>query len=128
MNDSEKLLLVELLLRDIRGNWGWENEPRDLKAQSLLEKLENKNKDTEILLSEIKAYSEMPFSSRDGRYFRETYPYGYLDMDEVHGMNYTFKDKSQDFKQACIKYLTYPYYLFKDVANAEEWTQLIDNQ
>lgn len=128
MNDSEKLLLVDLLLRDIRGNWGWENEPRDLKAQSLLKDLENKNKDTEILLSEIKAYSDMPFSSRDGRYFREVYPGGYLDMSEVHEMDYTFKDKSQSFKQACIKYLTYPYYLFKDVANAEEWTQLIDNQ
>ena len=128
MNDSEKLLLVDLLLRDIRGNWGSEDERRDLKAQSLLEDLEIKNKDTETLLSEVKAYGDIPFSFRDGRYFRETYPDGYLDMSEVHGMDYTFKDKSQDFKQACIKYLTHPHYLFKDVADAEEWTQLVDSQ
>ena len=38
-------------------------------------------------------------------------------MDALHGLTHTYKDKSDDFKVAAEKYLTYPEHRFDDWEN-----------
>ena len=123
MNVKEKILLVQLLLEDIRGNWGYWGigrnvEDRALKAKALCEEIANElnnNEYTKLAFSCDK-YIE---SSRgcgdwDGRWFREAFPYGYKNMNELHGLILTFNDKSTEFKSVAKEYLTYPEYRFED--------------
>ena len=45
MDVTEKILLVQLLLEDIRGNWGWEKRNRAIKAKALCEEIANEMND-----------------------------------------------------------------------------------
>ena len=50
----------------------------------------------------------------DGRYFRDAYPCGYEGMSELHGLQMTFADKSEEFKREAKSILTYPDMAFLD--------------
>ncbi len=120
MNITEKILLVELLLEDIRGNWGWENDndvcSRAIKAKDLCEEIANELGDDRFLTLAncCKDYIATYFEDGDGRYFRDKFPYGYEHMDVLHGLSPTFSDKSDKFKSIAEEYLTYPDNHFDD--------------
>lgn len=111
MNTKEKILLVQLLLEDIRSNWCWEKKNRVIKAKELCEEIvEELNDDNFAIL----AYQCTCYSGEDGRFFRSSFPYGYEDMSDLHGLNKTYMDKSDEFKEIVDEYLTYPEYRFED--------------
>ena len=121
MDAKEKILLVQLLLIDVRCNWGWENTGNNVcsrvtKARDLCEELANALDDNRylILASCCDEYIRNYFDDGDGRYFRDVFPYGYEDMDNLHGLEPTFLDKSDEFKQIAEKYITYPDNRFDD--------------
>lgn len=110
MNVREKVLLIQLLLEDIRGNWSWENNGRrDVLAMRLVTELKDDVEDMDKLADTI-----MEYSGGDGRYFRDSYPYGYIGMDNLHGLTRTIKDKSKEFQKLALEYLTYPDFRFED--------------
>ena len=115
MIKEEKILLVELLLRDIRGNWVRTNK-RLKTAYTLCEELstdEVYGEEFKVLAKEIKDWDKS-----DGRYFRSEFPYGYEMMGYTHKLPYTYKDRSNEFKDMA-KLLTYPEYSFSDWENKE---------
>lgn len=124
MNIKEKILLVQLLLLDIRCNWGKDTTPsacsRAKKAKELCDEIAEELKDDNFcvlsgICSEYISYSEEESDGvLDGRFFREDFPEGYEEMDKLHGLNYTFIDKSDDFKLIAKEYLTYPEDKFED--------------
>ena len=107
MNKKEKVLLLELILRDIRGNWTNQG-CRVSKAFKLARELEEKIKSMGELVDTIGNYDYI-----DGRYFRDKYPKGYINMNELHDLSYTILDKSEDFKEE-TQILTFPEYCFED--------------
>lgn len=109
MKDEEKLLLLQLILEDLRGNWGWEKEERQPFALQLANELIGV-KGMSTLVERISDYN----TGEDGRYFRATYPCGYYEMEATHGLKKTFKDKTEEFKGLAARYLTYPEYAFSD--------------
>lgn len=127
MNVKEKILLVQLLLEDIRGNWGWENDngicSRAIKARDLCKELVSGLEDErfETLAGCCDDYIATYFEDGDGRYFRDVFPYGYENMDILHSLTPTFLDKSDEFKMVAEEYLTYPEYKFDD------WDDYINN-
>ena len=122
MDVKEKILLVQLLLEDIRGNWGWCCYGRNAidradKARSLCEEIASELNDDDylILRNNCNAYIESYYDwDGDGRFFRNTFPRGYENMDKLHSLKDTYIDKSNEFKSVAIEYLTYPEYRFDD--------------
>lgn len=104
MSDNEKCLLLQLILEDLRGNWAYSVSRRHIKAILLAREL-----GYEEFAKEIENWDEA-----DGRYFRDYFPKGYMDMERLHGLSRTFNDKSEDFKKIASLYLTYPEYRFED--------------
>ena len=110
MDNKEKILLIQCLLQDIRGNWGWDNgHNREKLALDLALELKEVP-GMEELAQEIREYE-----GDDGRYFRSKYPRGYGDMEELHQLSFTLKDKSKEFRDKALKYLTYPENRFSDI-------------
>jgi hypothetical protein len=109
MEKNEKMLLLDLLLQDIRGNWGWENNSRTDLALQLANELglgEHINR--------INSYLRLDY--RDGRHFRIAFENGgYEGMKNHHDLEYTFNDKSEEFRKLALEYLTYPEYRFADI-------------
>lgn len=117
MNTQEKILLVQLLLKDIRLNWGWEKRGRAAKAKELCEEIAKELYDDNYftLAKTCEEYIRCEEGGcNDGRFFRAEFPDGYEGMDHLHGLAHTFADKSYDFKITAEEYLTYPEYLFDD--------------
>lgn len=120
MNIKEKILLVQLLLEDIRGNWGWERVDgicsRAIKARDLCEEIARELNDGNYLtlVDSCNRYIRDYFEDGDGRWFRQPFPSGYENMDDLHGLSPTFMDKSDEFKSIAEEYLTYPHYKFDD--------------
>ena len=112
MRTPEKILMIELLLRDIRGNWGWELFHRAEKAKELCMSISNEVQGMDTLANSIKEYIDEP--EKDGRFFRIEYPLGYEDMEQLHEENYNIKGKSKEFVEIAKKYLTHPEYRFDD--------------
>lgn len=111
MNDNEKLLLLQLILEDIRGNWGFENEKAERQPYALkLAKELAHIPGMPMLISTINGY----FTGEDGRYFRDNYPYGYYDMAPLHGLPKSIIGRSKEFQRESMKYLTYPENRFDD--------------
>lgn len=110
MSDNEKLLLLQLILEDIRGNWGWGLEDRVDEALDIAEELE-----LEVFIKSINEYKEnCADGDSDGRHFRTGHEDGgYMDMETLHGLSKTIIDKSDEFK-ICMRILTYPEYGFTD--------------
>lgn len=120
MNVKEKILLVQLLLEDVRGNWGWEKHKgfrsRVKKARELCDEIADELNDNRFLTLASRC-NEYINEGDDGRFFRNEFPYGYENMHELHGLNYTYIDKSNAFKTIAEEYLTYPKYRFRDWEN-----------
>ena len=124
MDVKEKILLVQLLLEDIRSNWGFafycgkDALHRALKAKSLCEEIAIElNDDNYIkLANSCDGYIEnyYKWGDCDGRYCRETCPEGYINMDSLHNLSHTYRDKSDEFKDIAIEHLTYPEHRFDD--------------
>ena len=124
MDVKEKILLVQLLLEDIRGNWGYvwsygrNAEQRALKAKSLCQEIAAELNDNNYmtLAAECDEYirESIEWGDWDGRFFRAPFPRGYENMDELHGLKSTYKDKSEEFKFVAEDYLTYPENRFDD--------------
>lgn len=121
MSIKEKILLVQLLLEDIRGNWGggWYGRnaiDRADKASSLCREIASElNDNNYVTLAEsCEAYIGDYYEDGDGRFFREPFPRGYEHMSELHGLPATYKDKSEEFQLVAKDYLTYPENRFDD--------------
>lgn len=117
MDIQEKILLVQLLLKDIRLNWGWEKRDRAAKAKELCEEINQKLNSLSFhnLAKTCEEYICCEEDGcNDGRFFRAEFPDGYEGMDHLHGLTHTFADKSYNFKITAEEYLTYPEYLFDD--------------
>jgi len=112
MEREEKILLLELIMRDIRGNWGWELEERIAKAIELSKELGFKEQ-----LERLEWYlnEQLPKGERDGRYLRTNADNGgYEGLEDKHSLSYTFHDKSEEFKNVAGLILTAPDYRFED--------------
>lgn len=107
---EEKILLLQLILEDIRGNWGWNLEERVDMAFDLASEL-----GLEQHIRYIDIYKELcSEGDDDGRFFRTAYEYGgYVGMEELHGLEPTIQDKSNWFKNQ-VFILTYPRYRLDD--------------
>lgn len=123
MDVKEKILLVQLLLEDIRGNWGHgyggrNAEQRALKARELCQEIATELNDNNYmtLADECDEYirGSIEWGDWDGRFFRAPFPRGYENMDELHGLTSTYKDKSGEFRFVADDYLTYPENRFDD--------------
>ena len=114
MTEKEKILLIELILRDIRLNWT-EPKARVMKARELC--LEVGGDDFKHLAKVCEEYMK---DCGDGRFFRDTFPEGYEDMNAIHGLKSTFLDKSEEFKQAAEMILSCPEHAFTDWEEKEE--------
>lgn len=127
MTIKEKILLVQVLLEDIRGNWGWENDKgvfchRANKAKELCKEIaeETSNADFLILANSCEVYIGYYHEDGDGRFFRDRFPYGYINMESLHGLESTFGDKSAEFQTLAREYLTHPEFRFDD------WRDFVD--
>jgi hypothetical protein len=121
MNVKEKILLVQLLLEDIRGNWGcgWTGKDaleRAVKARDLCEEIASElNDDNYLTLADsCNGYIRYYYEDGDGRWFRAEFPHGYENMNVLHGLESTYMDKSDEFKSVAEEYLTYPDNRFDD--------------
>lgn len=123
MNTREKILMVQLLLTDIRCNWGtcWiekSAEDRALKAKALCEEIANETNNDEfnLLADFCDTYinSSKKWGDWDGRFFRSAFPMGYEKMDRLHNLKPTYKNKSKDFKSMAKEYITSPEFIFDD--------------
>lgn len=110
MSKEEKLLLLQLILEDIRGNWGWDLDIRVDEAETLATEL-----GLEPHIDAISGFREhMEEGWADGRYFRMSYKNGgYIDMDKLHNLEPTIIDKSNEFKERATV-LTHPDFRFED--------------
>lgn len=110
MDKNEKLLLLQLILEDIRGNWGFDLEPRVDEALDLAQDLELPE-----FIKSIKEYKEnCVCGDTDGRFFRNSYEDGgYEGMEMLHGLTPTIVDKSEMFKRN-VGILNNPEYRFED--------------
>ena len=115
MSENEKILALELILKDIRCNWAWGLEERVDAALDIATDLSKNNKDYKTMCASINEFKEVMKTEEyaDGRYFRDVFPEGYEGMDSLHGLTNTYKDKSDEFKE-CVGCLTYPEYAFTD--------------
>ena len=110
MDKNEKILLLQLILEDIRGNWGFNLEERYEMALDLAKELKLQN-----FIDSISNYIEHCKKGwDDGRYFRKSFEIGgYEGMEILHGLKKTIIDKSEEFK-CYISILTYPECRFDD--------------
>lgn len=122
MNTKEKILMIQLLLTDIRCNWGYGGEKsaedRALKAKSLCEEIakETKNDEFTLLADFCDTYikTSKNWGDWDGRFFRQPFPMGYEKMDKLHGLKPIYNNKSKDFKSMANEYITSPEVIFDD--------------
>lgn len=119
MNTNEKILLVQLLLEDIEYDYDSNAEGRALKAKSLCEEIvsETRNDEFAILADFCDTYinSGKKWGDWDGRFFRQSFPMGYNNMDKLHGLKHTYKNRSDDFKSIVNEFMTSPEYIFADL-------------
>ena len=114
MNKEEKILALQLILKDIRGNWGWNLEERVEVALDLATEIAKEDAIFEKMVESINGYiASCENGDNDGRYFRDSFPNGYEGMDELHGLENTYEEKSESFK-SIMSCITYPEYIFKD--------------
>lgn len=114
MINQEKILALQLILEDIRGNWGWNLQERVDVALELATELSKEYPIYEQMIDTINEYKvDCSNGDIDGRFFREKFPYGYEGMNSEHNLKRTYYDKSNEFK-IIVGCLTYPEYSFED--------------
>lgn len=120
MHIKEKIFLIQMLLEDIRGNWGYSfgiatAEERAEKAKELCEEVAKElNDECYLTLADTCSQYIKACDDYDGRYFRDDFPYGYINMDSLHGLTHTYHDKSEEFKGVATSFLTHPECRFND--------------
>lgn len=121
MSKEEKILLIQCILWDIRLNFSDEDDPTgragmamDLCGELVLELKDDNRWHFHTLAECCSEYIEDYDECGDGRFFREEFPYGYYDMEKLHGLPMTRNDKSEEFKKLFDKYTTMPYWYMKD--------------
>lgn len=114
MKKSEKLLLLELLMRDIRGAFpNGEKDPRLLKVLGLAKELE-----LDKLYNETQEWLKRCYYL-DGRFFRDC-EMNYNEIAKMHNLKPTYKDKSKEFiYEAGI--IEYKEYIFKDYVDIDTY-------
>lgn len=113
MDKKEKIYLIQCLLEDVRGNWADPIKSRVWKAKELCKELGEEFLDLANSCDYFIKYFDNG-ECLDGRFFRKDFPYGYIGMDDLHGLSHTLNDKSDEFKKYVDKLITYPEYRFKD--------------
>ena len=112
MTENEKILLLQIILEDIRGDWGLNLWDRVNKAKKLAKELKLRIHIDRI--EEFESHS-VGYGHVDGRHFRCSYDFGgYQDMGILHGLDKTYKDKSDEFKIEALEILNSPEYIFND--------------
>lgn len=114
MSDSEKQFLVDCLLRDIRSNWSRDNVLRAQVAMHICKNLGGEFLTLYESCAQYISYVEQG-EDPDGRFFRDDFPYGYYNMEGVHGYNYTYNDKSAAFKKLTYRFMLCRSFVFEDV-------------
>lgn len=96
MDRNEKILLLQLILEDIRGDWGSDLEDRVGEALDLARELE-----LPAFIKSIEEYQEdCTDGYNDGRFFRSNYrDGGYEGMVVLHELESTIIDKSEQFQR-----------------------------
>ena len=122
MTRNETIRLIEVLLRDIRGNSSCYVYRRVKLAEKLCLSLENE--DFKTLADKCNSFATREHTdSCDGRYFRAEFPYGYEEMEKLYDPDFnwkTFKDKSEEFKNYVLEYVTIPSSQFEDFPEKDE--------
>lgn len=123
MTTNEKILLVQLILEDIKNNWssGWfghDVEERAAKAKSLCEEIAKELGDNQYLRLAKSCTNYINIGRQEydwnGSFFEQPFPKGFENMDELHKLPHTYKDKSEEFQLVAEEYLIYPEDSFKD--------------
>lgn len=110
MSKEEKILLIYILLKDVRCNFDDLTYGRVETAVNLCKELGG---DFLTLADQCKDFMEDEFP--DGRYFRDVFPYGYENMEALHGLTQTYQDKSEEFRKVVDEMVTFPDILFEDL-------------
>lgn len=109
MSKQEKLLLLEMLMRDMRGSFPMTGaSDKRIKATLRLA--------SELELTGLvdETYEWLDAADYyDGRFFRGC-DYNYDVVAEMHELKYTYEDKSEEFKDNVCHLLEYPQFLFED--------------
>lgn len=112
MTKKEKILLLQIILEDIRGDWGLDLWNRVDKAKELAKELKLGRHIDRI--EDFESHS-IDYGNVDGRHFRCSYDFGgYQDMGILHGLDKTYKGKSDEFKIKALEILNYPKHCFND--------------
>ena len=123
MNVNEKILLVQILLEDIWSNWdygiyGRSAEDRATKAKSLCNEIakELNNDEYKLLADFCDVYIESGkrWDDWNGRFFKNPFPRGYENMNKLHGLKPTIKNKSEEFQSIAKEYVAEPNFRFND--------------
>lgn len=121
MTIQEKILLVQCILWDIRLDFADEDNPigraekaMELCAELCLELESNIKWHFHTLAERCLEYIEDYEVCGDGRFFREDFPDGYCEMENLHGLPMTRDDKSDEFKKIFDEYTYQPHYYMKD--------------
>lgn len=114
MSKEEKLLLLELLMRDMRGAF-----PHNRKDPRLLKVLElSKELELDALYSETQEWLKH-CDYLDGRHFRDC-DMNYDKVAKMHNLEPTYKDKSYEFIY-WAGIIEYKEYIFKDYADTDTY-------
>lgn len=112
MNTKEKILLVQLLLKDIINNDNYNCEKRALKVNTLCKELthETQNDEYMILAEFCDTYINIgkKHNDWDGRMFRQPFPMGCGKMHKLHGLQRTIGNKSNEFQSTIEEFLLNP--------------------
>lgn len=118
LSNEEKLLLLDVLLQDFCGNWGAsDTKKRYPLVVKLCEELVSQYPIQEVQKSVLK-FPEADFYG-DG-YFHGSYQEGgYEELQELHQLPVTFRDKKHEFKTVASEYVTTSG-LFEDIEEDDE--------
>ena len=116
MKTDEKILFLQLLLKDLSLDWSNVAKYRVKYAKKLSTEIaeETQNESFIVLAENCDFYIKQSHNDYfDGRYFRVAFPYGYLKMQKLHNLKATVTDKSQSFKNDVFLFAC-PHLLFCD--------------
>lgn len=110
MSREEKILLIYILLKDVRCNF---DDPTTDRVQIAISFCNELGGDYILLADQCRKF--LADNAPDGRYFRDDFPYGYLNMEKLHGLPETYFDKSEEFKRYVDALVTFPNMIFHDL-------------
>lgn len=111
MDQNEKILLLEITLRDICSSWG------SCKERLLLAKTLSKELGFVAHIERIDRFIEnIPKGFADGREFRcSSERAGYDGLEILHNLDYNYNNKSDEFKDIVENVIINPEIFFEDL-------------